>query len=316
MKNYKSKFVKIAVALLLVVSVLTAAVVIDAPVAGAQTTYKVSHNKLINAKTKKVVKGYKTYKNKLYKDGKLYTGVYHSITYYKGNKFTGLKKGKLYKSGKLVSTYTLYKGKLYKKGGALNKGRVVYKGKLYNGHALNKGYAVYGSKLYNGYTLNKGYVVYASKLYNGYSLNKGYVVYASKLYNGYSLNKGYVKYGNKMYNGYSLFTGEYNGVVYKNGLAVPDTKAPVITLSANGPFVVLIGTTFTLPTATAVDDRDKAVSVKTSIKNEAGQIKNTIDTSTAGKYTVSYTAVDKAGNKSEKTITIIIEASFEVIDIQ
>ncbi|MGX9133348.1 hypothetical protein ACWV26_03060 [Rummeliibacillus sp. JY-2-4R] len=78
MSNYKLKFVKSAAALALGASVITSAVVVADTSASAKTTYKVSNGKLVNAKTKKVVKGYVSYKSVLYKDGKAYTGTYKS----------------------------------------------------------------------------------------------------------------------------------------------------------------------------------------------------------------------------------------------
>lgn len=266
MAKSKSKFVKLVAAVVLGLSVFTAASVSYTTVAAAKTTYKISNNQLVNAKSKKAVKGYVSYNSKLYKDGKLYTGTYHSVYYSAGVKYSGIKSGKLYKSGKLVTTYTLYNGRLYKKGGSLNTGLVLYSGKLYNGSVYNRGYAIYSGKLYNGF---------------------------------------------------ALFTGQYNGVSYTKGVAAADVKAPVIALPNNGQdaYTVALNDVFTAPTASAVDDRDKTVAVTSIIKDNAGQTVKDIDTTKAGSYIITYTAVDSAGNKAEKSISVTVEDSFEVIDI-
>lgn len=95
-------------ALALSTTMITSTVAVTTPgVANAKTTYKVSNGKLIDAQTKKVVKGYKTYKNKLYKDGKLFTGLYKETYYKKGKKASYWYKDVYYHQGK---PYTGYSG--------------------------------------------------------------------------------------------------------------------------------------------------------------------------------------------------------------
>jgi hypothetical protein len=111
-------------------------------------------------------------------------------------------------------------------------------------------------------------------------------------------------------------------VIYKNsaiptgggggGIYIPsDTTAPVITLSGNAIVNVANGAAYTDAGATASDDRDGNITsriVKT-IKNAAGQIITSIDTTVAGTYTIEYTVSDSAGNAALKiTRTVIVAA--------
>ncbi|RIJ63899.1 hypothetical protein [Rummeliibacillus sp. POC4] len=248
MTNYKMKFVKSAAALALGASVITSAVVAGDLSASAKTTYKVSKGKLVNAKTKKAIKGYKVYKSVLYKDGKKFTGL-HSKRYYKaGVKATGTYKGAYYVKGvKKIETGT-YKGVYYKKGVKATgyykkayyvKGKKVvdtgiYNGKFYKDGKLNIGLALYQDKLYKDTKLNKGLVLFQDKLYKDTALNKDLVLYQDKLYKDAELNKGLVKYEDKYYFDAELANGTYkdeNGVekLYKDGtvvdLAVESVKA-------------------------------------------------------------------------------------------
>lgn len=138
MTNYK--FVKPAAACVIGASLLTTSMILPVVDVSAKTAYKVnSKGKLVNAKTNKVVKGYKTYKGKLYKDGKKFTGIYKKKFYYKkGVKATGTYKGAYYSKGIKKVTTGLYKGKFYKNG-ALNVGLTLYKGKYYFNASLANG---------------------------------------------------------------------------------------------------------------------------------------------------------------------------------
>lgn len=89
---------------------------------------------------------------------------------------------------------------------------------------------------------------------------------------------------------------------------VADTEAPVITVDTTA-ITVENGATLTIPTATATDNVDKTVEVTQTIKNAAGETVTAIDTKVAGTYTVTYTAVDAAGNEAEaKTVTVTVKA--------
>lgn len=83
--------------------------------AEAKTVYKIKKGKLVNAKTDKVVKGFKTYKGKLYRDGKLFKGVYKDKFYSKGKKSSGTFKGIKYQKGTAFTGKSV-DGKYYKDG--------------------------------------------------------------------------------------------------------------------------------------------------------------------------------------------------------
>ena len=76
-----------------------------------------------------------------------------------------------------------------------------------------------------------------------------------------------------------------------------DTTPPTITLSGDAEMRVEQGTEFTDPGASANDDTDGEVTVSVS---------GTVDTATAGIYTLTYTATDAAGNEAsaERVVTV------------
>ena len=74
-----------------------------------------------------------------------------------------------------------------------------------------------------------------------------------------------------------------------------DTTAPVITVDGENPATVELGATYTDAGATA----DGGETVTTS---------GTVDTSTVGTYTITYSATDAAGNTGTATRTVIVEA--------
>jgi len=78
---------------------------------------------------------------------------------------------------------------------------------------------------------------------------------------------------------------------------VTDTTPPVITISGDNPATVKQGETYTDAGATAVDAVDGNVTVTTS---------GTVDTSTAGSYTITYTASDSKGNEVTATREVIV----------
>ena len=76
-----------------------------------------------------------------------------------------------------------------------------------------------------------------------------------------------------------------------------DTKAPVITLNGPKVFNVIAGNSFVDPSATATDQEDGTISIKTT---------GSVDHTTAGEYIITYSATDKAGNKASETRTVIV----------
>ncbi len=79
----------------------------------------------------------------------------------------------------------------------------------------------------------------------------------------------------------------------------PDTVAPVITLLGDSPLEVDQGATYTDPGATASDDRDGDISAGIVVGGD------TVETDTAGEYTVTYDVSDAAGNAAEQVTRIV-----------
>ena len=92
-------------------------------------------------------------------------------------------------------------------------------------------------------------------------------------------------------------TSGYPVVGQSKVYAPPDTTPPVIALNG-GDVTIPVGGTYSEQGASATDNVDTNVTV--SIDS------STVDTSTAGEYTVTYTATDAAGNQSQETITVTV----------
>ncbi|MGG0658079.1 Ig-like domain-containing protein [Rummeliibacillus pycnus] len=240
MANFK--FVKSATALVLGASVLTSAVVVPGTNASAKTTYKVTKKgTLVNAKTNKTVKGYASYKGKLYKDGKVFTGLYSKKYYYKnGVKATGTYAGAYYYKGSKKVTTGTYNGAYYYKGikkvttGTYNNAYYVKGVKKVTTGTYNGAYYVNGVKKVTTGTYNKAYYengkkvvstgLYKEKYYKDGVLNVGLALFEGKLYNDADLNKGLKKFEEKFYFDADLANGTYddNGVekAFENGVEV------------------------------------------------------------------------------------------------
>lgn len=286
-----AKFVKTAAAVALGTSVVATAV---APSASAATTYKIKSGKLVNAKTGKVVKGYKTYKSVLYKDGKKYTGLrsgkyykagvlstgtYKGVKYKKGVKFTGIStNGKYYKNGKL-GTGT-YKNVKYKNGekftGISTADKKFYKnGKL-------------GTGTYQGVKYKNG------EKFSGVSTN-------GKLYENGLVFSG-DKDGKKYVDGLLLNGKDADGVVYVDG--VKDEVAPEIT--AEDKTVEYDSAAVDVNAlATVKDNSGEEIKATATITFDGKEV-SAIDTKTPGKYTVTYVAKDANGNEGKKEITVTV----------
>ncbi len=79
-----------------------------------------------------------------------------------------------------------------------------------------------------------------------------------------------------------------------------DVTAPIITLNGASTINIDLGTTFDDPGATASDDTDGNVDVSVS---------GSVDENTEGTYTITYSAVDNAGNMSSVIRTIIVNST-------
>ncbi|MEO0578900.1 MAG: immunoglobulin-like domain-containing protein, partial [Pseudomonadota bacterium] len=80
---------------------------------------------------------------------------------------------------------------------------------------------------------------------------------------------------------------------------VPDTTAPVITLTGDNPLELTVGDTYTEPGATAIDDVDGDISINIVIDSGA------VNTALAGSYDVTYNVSDAAGNAATEVIRVV-----------
>ncbi|WP_336663025.1 hypothetical protein [Kurthia gibsonii] len=123
---------------------------------------------------KKVTTG--TYNGAYYVAGKkvVSTGLYKDQLYVSGklNKGYKLYKEDLYKDAVLNKELALFEGKLYD-GAKLNEGHKIFKDELYNGSELNKEVVLFEGKLYDGAKLNEGIKKFEDKWYNNAELANG-----------------------------------------------------------------------------------------------------------------------------------------------
>jgi len=89
-------------------------------------------------------------------------------------------------------------------------------------------------------------------------------------------------------------------------IATADTTNPVITITGSSTINLTVGDTFTDPGATATDDVDGDI---TSSITTTG----TVNTSTAGTYTIAYSVSDAAGNTASENRTVIVSAALASI---
>jgi len=235
-----------SVALGAVLLTSTIAVSINSVEAASSSNYKVSKGRLISKLTGKVVKGTKTFKGKVYKDGKTLTGLKAGVFYKSGKKATGTYKGKYYSNGKV---YTGVKNNTYFKAGAkatgIYKGMYYSKGKVFTGLKAGvyykrgkKATGTYGGKYYevgkvftgiqstsnNLYIdglLNTDLIVFKGQLYNGAKVNTGLTLFEGQLYNGSNLNEGVVQVDGKWYKDASIANGT---ITLPNGKTITVTN--------------------------------------------------------------------------------------------
>jgi len=92
-----------------------------------------------------------------------------------------------------------------------------------------------------------------------------------------------------------------SGGIYLYQIAEPDALAPLITLIGANPLEVYKGATFTDPGATVTDNVDETRTITGS---------GTVDASSVGIYTFTYTATDAAGNLAlpvERTVNVVLD---------
>ena len=103
----------------------------------------------------------------------------------------------------------------------------------------------------------------------------------------------------------SLFV--LTGCGSSGGGTSPDTTKPVITLNGENPMELTKGTAYSEAGATATDDVDGNITVTTS---------GTVDVTTIGSYTITYVAVDSAGNSATATRVVnVVDTVAPVITV-
>ncbi|GGA75520.1 hypothetical protein GCM10011369_16730 [Neiella marina] len=78
---------------------------------------------------------------------------------------------------------------------------------------------------------------------------------------------------------------------------ISDSEAPVITLNGESSMTLLVGNDYQEPGATVTDNVDTGL---------VAAIAGSVDTTTAGTYTVTYSVSDAAGNQATATRTVIV----------
>ena len=91
--------------------------------------------------------------------------------------------------------------------------------------------------------------------------------------------------------------GNLDEKVRKVIVSYPDKTPPIIILKGEDSISLKTGESYEEPGATANDAVDGDVKVS---------MEGSVDTNTAGEYTITYSATDKAGNKATKTRTITV----------
>ncbi len=106
-------------------------------------------------------------------------------------------------------------------------------------------------------------------------------------------------------------TDEFNSVFSK--LDKDDKEAPVIEYNGELNITVGNGANFEVPEVTAKDNLDRDVTVKVVIRDSNGKVIDKIDTTKAGKYTITYTAEDESGNKAKELVITVTVSEANVI---
>lgn len=210
----------------------------------------------------------------IYKDGLLFTGLLKGVHYKDGELFNGVEEGLLYKNG------ILFEG--------LKDGIQYERGKPHDGIQSDTLYE--DGRLFSG--LREGKLYVNGKLWSGLK--------DQVLYEGGLLVSG-VKEG-RLYENGLLFTGTKNSIVYVQG--VKDEEAPVMTVvdlqtikhKATVPAIA----TF----VTKTTDNSGEVVVPTFTIKKGTQVVSAIQSDEAAVYTVTFTATDRSGNTSEKSVIV------------
>ena len=93
-----------------------------------------------------------------------------------------------------------------------------------------------------------------------------------------------------------------------------DTTAPVITLKGYTTVSINTGTVYTDVGATIKDNVDTSLNPIVTITDAAGRFYSSIDTTKACTFTITYNAVDAAGNKATPIVRTIIVTGADIVD--
>ena len=295
-----NKIVKTAAAVALGASVLATSVAPGA--ASAATTYKVQSGKLVNAKTGKVIKGLKVYKSKLYNNGKKVKG-------YK------IYSKKLYKDGSLFSGS--YK-KVYYVAGVKDKTKPVIKVKAATKSVKYGAKAPTTASLVKSVTDNSKLKITAKATitFGGKKVTKIDTKKPGKYTVTFNATD---KAGNKAKAVKVIVTVGKKPAVVTPVDPTPvdptpvdpkpevDTTKPVITVGEFAATVEFGAENVVIPTATATDNSGETPAVTSEITFNGEKVEK-IDTTKPGKYTVTFTAKDTAGNVETKSVEITVAA--------
>lgn len=100
-------------------------------------------------------------------------------------------------------------------------------------------------------------------------------------------------------------------------LKIQDPVAPIISLKGNSEITLIVKDKYVEPGVIATDnvDGDITKNIKVSVKNEQNINLNDLDTNIPGIYTITYSIIDTAGNKSEITRKVIVNDIIDNIEI-
>jgi len=104
---------------------------------------------------------------------------------------------------------------------------------------------------------------------------------------------------------YSVKDSSGNEATAARIVHVTDTTSPEITFDGGDVYYMAKGTDYSEPGYTATDNYDGDISDKV-------QVSGTVDTNTSGKYTLTYTVKDSAGNQAEASRTVRVYSPMSV----
>jgi putative cell wall-binding protein len=112
-------------------------------------------------------------------------------------------------------------------------------------------------------------------------------------------------------------TFEYEGQTFTVTVSyeAPDTEAPVLVYDGETTINLENGAEFTIPEVTATDNKDEDVEVTHVITDAEGNVLEAIDTTVAGTYTITYSAVDAVGNAAE-SLVVTVNVAEEALKVE